>query len=97
MAYNLLAVSKTPIDWAAVNQEFQSIDHMFEMFPIIDAENGDAIGISIPTNYFNHQTWKIASKFLTALADSYPLAVYDLYLGHAVDITKYVPDGLDAG
>jgi hypothetical protein len=97
MSYNLIAISKSPFDWATVNQDYQSIDQLFEVFPITGLENGDALGISIPTNYFNDKSWKIATKFLTALADSYPLEVYDLYLGHAVDITTYAPDGLEAG
>ena len=97
MAYNLLAIAQSPLDWTAVNERYRNTDQMFEVFPIPDPENGDALGISIPTNYFNEQSWNSAANFLTALADSYPLAVYDMYAGHAVDIVTYVPDGLDGG
>ncbi len=97
MAFNLMAIARSPIDWSVVNEQYQNTDHMFEVFPITDPANDNAIGISIPSNYFNGQSWNSVSKFLTELADSYPLEVYDMYAGHAVDVATYVPDGLDAG
>ncbi len=97
MAYNLLAIAQSRFNWPAVNELYQNTDQVFEMFPIPDSENGDALGISIPTNYLNEQSWNSASIFLTALADLYPLEVYDMYAGHAVDLATHVPDGLDAG
>jgi len=80
-----------------VSERYRNTDRTFEVFPIVDPENGDAIGISIPTNYFNKQSWQSASNFLVALAASCPLKVYDMYGGHAVDVTTYVPDGLNDG
>lgn len=95
MAYNLMAISELPFDWEAVNKAFQNVDHKFEVFPIADTAIGDAIGISIPTKRFNHQAWEIVSKFLSALGESYPLHVYDLYSGCEIDIKTYVPDSLE--
>jgi len=97
MAFNLLAVAQAPIDWPMVSEQYRNTDRTFEVFPIVDPENGDAIGISIPTSYFNAKAWQSASNFLIALAASCPLKVYDMYGGNAVDVATYVPDGLSAG
>jgi hypothetical protein len=97
MAFNFLAIAQSPIDWSTVNERYRNTEQMFEVFPIADPENGDAIGISIPTSHFNAQSWNSASKFLTSLADSCTFEVYDMYRGDAVDLATYVPDGLDAG
>ena len=64
MAFNLLAVAKSAIDWASINEQYRNTDQMFELFPISDAENGDFLGISIPMNHFNHESWDSASSFL---------------------------------
>ena len=97
MAYNLLAIAQSELDWATVNERFRNTDQMFEVFPIADPENGDSLGISIPTNYFNEQSWHNVCKFLSDIAGSCPLDVYDMYAGHSIDVATYVPDGLNAG
>ena len=97
MASNLLAVAQSPIEWRMVSERYRNTDRTFEVFPITDPECGDAIGVSIPTNHFNKHSWRSASNFLIALAASCPLKVYDMYGGHAVDVTTFVPAELDAG
>ena len=97
MAYNLMAIAQSPLHWSVVNERYRNTDRIFEVFPIGDSENGDALGISIASNYFNDQSWNSVSRFLTELADMWPLEVYDMYSGHAVDIATYVPDGLNPG
>lgn len=94
MAFNLLAVAETPIDWTLVSETYRNTDRMFEMFPIAEPKNGDAIGISIPIKYLNEQSWQSALAFLLALTDLGPLKIYDMYLGNEVDLATYVPDGL---
>jgi len=83
-----MAISNSPLDWSAINRQYRNTDQMFEVFPIADPEIGDALGI---------KSWNSVSEFLTQLADSSSLEVYDMYAGHAVDIATYVPDGLNAG
>lgn len=94
MAFNLLAIARTPIDWALVGERYRKTDQSFEVFPIVYPETGDAIGISIPTSRFDAKCWKGVSRFLTSIGDSCSLEVYDMYQGNAVDIATYVPDGL---
>lgn len=97
MAFNLMVVTETPIEWPKVQNQYQSTDQLFEIFPISDAEPGDAIGVSIPMNQFNQQSWASASGFLRAIADDYQFTLYDMYLGQSVDLATYAPDGMDAG
>lgn len=94
MAFNLLAIARSPIDWPMVGERYRNTDQSFDVFPIVDPENGAAIGISIPTNRFNAECWKSVSDFLTSVGDSCSLEVYDMYQGDAVDIEAYVPDGM---
>lgn len=94
MAFNLLAIARSPIDWPLLGERYKNTDQSFEVFPIVDPENGNAIGISIPTSRFNAKSWKSVSKFLTSVSDSCALEVYDMYKGEAVDIATYIPDGL---
>jgi hypothetical protein len=97
MAYNLLAVAKSPIDWITLSEGYRSTDRTFEIFPIHDSRLGDAVGVSIPTNFFNSASWQSAADFLTAMTASYSLEVFDMFSGQTIDVTKYVPDGLDGG
>ncbi|CAN5148215.1 hypothetical protein BH11PLA2_BH11PLA2_46330 [soil metagenome] len=94
MAFNLLAIARSPIDWPMVGGRYRNTDQSFEVFPIVDPENGDAIGISIPTSRFNAKCWKSVSRFLISVGGSCLLDVYVMYQGDAVDIATYVPDGL---
>jgi hypothetical protein len=94
MAFNLLAIARSPIDWPLVAEQYRNTDQSFEVFPIVDPENGAAIGISIPTSRFNAKSWKSVSRFLSSVGDSCSLEVYDMYQGDAVDIASYLPDGL---
>ncbi len=97
MAFNLMVVADGPLDWSTVHEQYSYTDNMFEVCPILDAEGGDAVGISIPMKYFNQHTWTSASRFLKALADQFDLKLYDMYAGQQVDLATYVPDGMDAG
>jgi len=97
MAFNLMVVAHGPLDWSTVHEQYGYTDKMFEVFPILDADGGDAFGVSIPMKYFNQHTWTSASRFLRALADQFDLRLYDMYTGHQVDLATYVPDGMDAG
>lgn len=94
MAYNLLAVTQSAIEWRTVSDQYQSTDRLFEIFPIADPQNGDAIGISIPTNHFNAKTWQSAARFLRTISAAGPLTVYDMYQGSAIELATYVPDEL---
>lgn len=94
MAFNLLAVAQSPIDWTKTSELYRQADRLFEVFPIADPGEPDALGISIPTNHFNQTSWQSASRFLLILASAYPLTVFEMYGGHAVDLATYVPDGL---
>lgn len=97
MAFNLMVVADTAIDWPKVQQAYQDTDQQFEVFPIPDTQSGDAIGLSIPMNHFNQQSWASASGFLRAIAADFQFKLYDMYLGQIVDLHSYVPDGMEAG
>ncbi len=97
MAFNLLVVLHAPVDWSDISERYVASDRSFELFPITDAELGDALGISIPLKYFNAQSWSSAATFLSDLFVSCQVEVYDMYTGHAIDIATYKPEGLGDG
>lgn len=96
MAFNLMAVSQTEIDWPGVQQAYRDTEQLFEIFPIPEFGPGDAIGISLPMNHFNQDSWSCASRFLRTIAGEVQFTLYDMYLGQAVELGTYVPGGIDA-
>lgn len=96
MAFNLMILADGPLDWMAVHEQYGNTDRMFEVFPILDADDRDAIGISIPMKYFNQHSWASASNFLNALAARFNLKLYDMYTGQQVDLATFVPNGMNA-
>lgn len=97
MAFNLLVVLNSPLDWNEINAQFHRNSPMFEVFPVIDSTVGHALGLSIPFKHFKQSVWESAAEFLSCLAKNYEIVVYDMYQGVAVDLATYVPDDLDHG
>ena len=97
MAFNLLAIPQAPVDWSEISERYIETDRLFEIFPIAGTEIGDALGISIPSKFFNEESWGSASTFLARLAESCKLEVYDMYAGSVIDIATYTPEGLNDG
>jgi len=95
MAFNIIAVFKSAVDWKAVNGNYHESERTFELYPFSDSTLGEGFGISIPSEGFSSESWETVADFLLQVSAEYPLSVYDMYRGEEIDPTSYRPDGLD--
>lgn len=94
MAFNMMVVTNSPIDWPTISSQYSQADASFEVFPIANSSCGNGLGISIPTEYFSRDAWISLREFLMWLRSNYPIEVYEMYSGEAIDIDSYAPSGL---
>ena len=95
MAFNLMCVFKSAVDWEFVNEEFHYEDRMFEVYPFSATQLGDGFGLSIANDNFDVETWNSVTAFLEQISQDAQLQVYDMYQGAEIDPSSYVPDGLE--
>ncbi len=88
MAFNIIAESKKKLVFDRLYKEMYSEEFNFEFIPMprLGLNGGDAIGICIPMNYANEDTWTQLKPVLQQLKSNFNCEVYDLYGGQKLGI-----------
>ncbi len=93
MAFNIIAQFNKKPDFDEVHQLIFDEYH-FDIYPVVDEdEKFYAIGISIPSDNFNQQTWQSVVDVILKLQKKYLLTIFDLIHGRKItNILNYNPN-----
>ncbi len=88
MAFNIIAETEKKLDYDTLHKQLCSEDLNFDFVPMpgLGLNGGDAIGICIPLNNANDETWTQLKPVLKKLKSSFNCNVYDLYGGQKLGL-----------
>jgi len=83
MAFNIIGESNDKLDFSSMHQAIYQENLPFDFFPMpeLGIDGGDAIGICVPLNNADEETWKLLKPILEKLNLTFQCHVYDLYGG----------------
>lgn len=83
MAFNIIAETDKKLDYDRLHRQVYSEDLNFDFVPMpgLGLNGVDAIGICIPLNNANEETWTHLKPVLKKLKSQFNCNVYDLYGG----------------
>lgn len=83
MAFNIIAETDKRLDFSSVHKAVYQEDLPFDFFsmPDLGIDGGDAIGICVPLNNANEESWGLLKPILEKLNSTFNCHVYDLYGG----------------
>jgi hypothetical protein len=87
MAFNIIAETEKKLDFDSIHEQVYLVDFNFDFVPMprLGLNGGDAIGICIPLNNANEETWAQLKPVLNKLKSDFNCDVYDLYGGQKLD------------
>ena len=88
MAFNIIAETDKSLDYDSLHKQVYSEDLNFDFVPMpgLGLNGGDAIGICIPLNNANEETWTQLKPVLNKLKSRFNCDVYDLYGGQKLGL-----------
>lgn len=88
MAFNIIAETDKTLDYDRLHKQVYSEDLNFDFVPMpgLGLNGGDAIGICIPLNNANEETWTQLKPVLKKLKSHFNCYVYDLYGGQKLGL-----------
>ena len=87
MAFNIIAESNKSLNYEQIHKELFQDSLPFELIPMpgLGKQNGDALGICIPINNANFNTWTSLKIVLEKLHSEFSCDIYELYGGQKLD------------
>lgn len=87
MSFNIIAETSKKLDFEKLHQEIYTEILNFDLVPMpgLGINGGDALGICIPLNKANKNTWIQLKPVLKILRSKFDCDVYDLYGGQKVN------------
>ena len=83
MSFNIIAETNKQLDFEKIHKSIynENCDFDFVPMPALGLNGGDAIGICVPLNYANENTWNQLKPVLQMLRSTFNCDIYDLYGG----------------
>lgn len=87
MAFNIIAETSNLLDFDLLHKEIYKDNLPFDFVPMkgLGIKNGDAIGICVPLNNADLNTWAKLEPILLKLKNQFGCNIYDLFGGQEID------------